>query len=259
MRVSDYVINFIKETYKVDTIFTVSGGGCIFLIDSLSKIKGLDYVCNHHEQACAIAAEGYARKTNNIGVCLVTSGPGGTNAITGVLGGWVDSTPMLVISGQVNREMTTNFTKQPLRQLGDQEFNIIDTVKNLTKYAVQINESKDIKYHLEKALYQAKSGRPGPVWLDIPLDIQKAEIDPTKLVGYTIPETNTIPSDSKINQVIEKLKQSKYPLVIVGNGVRLSGGIKELYKFLDIDYLELEYHRVTNNINTVDIELYTLI
>tara|TARA_R110000744_G_scaffold58232_1_gene121523 strand:+ start:8164 stop:9909 length:1746 start_codon:yes stop_codon:yes gene_type:complete len=233
MRVSDYVINFIKETYKVDTIFTVSGGGCIFLIDSLSKIKGLDYVCNHHEQACAIAAEGYARKTNNIGVCLVTSGPGGTNAITGVLGGWVDSTPMLVISGQVNREMTTNFTKQPLRQLGDQEFNIIDTVKNLTKYAVQINESKDIKYHLEKALYQAKSGRPGPVWLDIPLDIQKAEIDPTKLVGYTIPETNTIPSDSKINQVIEKLKQSKYPLVIVGNGVRLSGGIKELYKFLE--------------------------
>jgi acetolactate synthase I/II/III large subunit len=130
MRVSDYVINFIKETYKVDTIFTVSGEGCIFLIDSLSKIKDIKYVCNHHEQACAIAAEGYARKTNNIGVCLVTSGPGGTNAITGVLGGWLDSTPMLVISGQVNREMTTNFTNQPLRQLGDQEFNIMTLLKH---------------------------------------------------------------------------------------------------------------------------------
>ena len=157
MRLSDYVINFIKEEYKVDTIFTVSGGGCIFLIDSLSKVDGLDYVCNHHEQACAIAAEGYARKSNNIGVCLVTSGPGGTNALTGVLGAWLDSTPMLVISGQVNREMTTNYTKQPLRQLGDQEFNIVDTVKSLTKYSVQINEPKDIKYHLQRALHEAIS------------------------------------------------------------------------------------------------------
>ena len=174
----------IRDRYKVDTIFTVSGGGCIFLIDSLSKVDGLDYVCNHHEQACAIAAEGYARKSNNIGVCLVTSGPGGTNALTGVLGAWLDSTPMLVISGQVNREMTTNYTKQPLRQLGDQEFNIVDTVKSLTKYSVQINEPKDIKYHLQRALHEAKSGRPGPVWLDIPLDVQKTNIDIDSLVGY---------------------------------------------------------------------------
>jgi acetolactate synthase I/II/III large subunit len=233
MRVSDYVINFIKETYKVDTIFTVSGGGCIFLIDSLSKIKDLKYVCNHHEQACAIAAEGYARKTNNIGVCLVTSGPGGTNTLTGVLGGWLDSTPMLVISGQVNREMTTNFTQQPLRQLGDQEFNIIPTVKHFTKYAVQVNDTNKIKYHLERALYEAKSGRPGPVWLDIPLDIQKAEIDPLELVGYTPPSNTINPTTYEVQIVIDQLKKSTKPLIIIGNGVRLSNGLKELYKFLE--------------------------
>tara|TARA_R110000822_G_scaffold94822_2_gene217198 strand:+ start:2584 stop:4320 length:1737 start_codon:yes stop_codon:yes gene_type:complete len=233
MRVSDYVINFIKETYKVDTIFTVSGGGCIFLIDSLSKVKDLKYVCNHHEQACAIAAEGYARKTNNIGVCLVTSGPGGTNTITGVLGGWLDSTPMLVISGQVNKEMTTNFTQQPLRQLGDQEFNIVPTVKHFTKYAVQINDPSKIKYHLERALYEAKSGRPGPVWLDIPLDTQKAEINPSELVGYTPPNDVIKPTIDEVQIVIDQLKKSTKPLIIIGNGVRLSDGLKELYKFLE--------------------------
>lgn len=233
MRVSDYVINFIKETYKVDTIFTVSGGGCIFLIDSLSKVKDLKYVCNHHEQACAIAAEGYARKTNNIGVCLVTSGPGGTNTITGVLGGWLDSTPMLVISGQVNKEMTTNFTQQPLRQLGDQEFNIVPTVKHFTKYAVQINDPNKIKYHLERALYEAKSGRPGPVWLDIPLDTQKAEINPSELVGYTPPNNVIKPTIDEVQIVIDQLKKSTKPLIVIGNGVRLSDGLKELYKFLE--------------------------
>ena len=233
MRVSDYVINFIKETYKVDTIFTVSGGGCIFLIDSLSKVKDLKYVCNHHEQACAIAAEGYARKTNNIGVCLVTSGPGGTNTITGVLGGWLDSTPMLVISGQVNKEMTTNFTQQPLRQLGDQEFNIVPTVKHFTKYAVQINDPSKIKYHLERSLYEAKSGRPGPVWLDIPLDTQKAEINPSELVGYTPPNDVIKPTIDEVQIVIDQLKKSTKPLIVIGNGVRLSDGLKELYKFLE--------------------------
>ena len=233
MRLSDYVINFIKEEYKVDTIFTISGGGCIFLIDSLSKVEGLDYVCNHHEQACAIAAEGYARKSNNIGVCLVTSGPGGTNALTGVLGAWLDSTPILVISGQVNREMTTNYTNQPLRQLGDQEFNIVDTVKNITKYSVQVNEPNDIKYHLERALHEAKTGRPGPVWLDIPLDIQKAEIESNNLIGYK-PDNKIIrASKDDISQAIEKLKLAKKPLLIVGNGIRLSDGLKELNDFLE--------------------------
>ena len=256
MRVSDYIINFIKETYKVNTIFTVSGGGCIFLIDSLSKIKDIKYICNHHEQACAIAAEGYARKTNNIGVCLVTSGPGGTNAITGVLGGWLDSTPMLVISGQVNREMTTNFTNQPLRQLGDQEFNVVDTVKHITKYSVQVNDPNTIKYHLERALYEAKSGRPGPVWLDIPLDIQKAEITPSDLVGYTKPSTKIGATNNQIQTVISKLKSAQKPLVIVGNGVRLANGIESLYEFLEKTNIPVITSTNGNDIVNPDYEYY---
>ena len=234
MRLSDYIINFIKEEYKVDTIFTVSGGGCIFLVDSLSKIEGIKYICNHHEQASAIAAEGYARKTNNIGVCLVTSGPGGTNTLTGVLGAWLDSSPLLVISGQVNRDMTTNYTKQPIRQLGDQEFDIVKTVNKMTKYAVQVNEAKDIKYHLQKALHLAKTGRPGPVWLDIPLDIQKTDIEPDSLKSFT-PKVNdaNIISKLKINEVINKLKTAKKPLLLLGNGVRISDGIDELNSFID--------------------------
>jgi acetolactate synthase-1/2/3 large subunit len=149
MRLSDYVIKFLKDEYKVDTIFTVSGGGCIFLIDSLTNIDGVKYVTTHHEQAAAIAAEGYARMNDRLGACIVTSGPGGTNTITGVLGAWVDSIPMIVITGQVNKEMTTNYNNlYNLRQLGDQEFNIVETVKHMTKYAVQVNDPKDIKYHL---------------------------------------------------------------------------------------------------------------
>lgn len=256
MRLSDYVINFIKEEYKVDTIFTVSGGGCIFLVDSLSKINGLDYVCNHHEQACAIAAEGYARKTNNIGVCLVTSGPGGTNTLTGVLGAWLDSTPMLVLSGQVNRELTTNYTNQPLRQLGDQEFNIVNTVKNITKYSAQINDSNDIKYHLEKALFEAKSGRPGPVWLDIPLDIQKTEINPNTLKGYSPPNNNTKVNNNEVQEVLKKLKKAKKPLLILGNGVRLSGGLKELNNFLTSTDIPVITSTNGNDIVNNDYEYY---
>jgi acetolactate synthase-1/2/3 large subunit len=174
MRVSDYVIQFLRDKYSVDTIYTVSGGGCIFLIDSLGSAKGIQYVATHHEQAAAMAAEGYSRINNKLGACVVTSGPGGTNAITGVLGSWLDSIPVIVISGQVNREMTTNYTGLPLRQLGDQEFNIVESVKNMTKYAVQVNEVSEIRYHLEKACSLATSGRPGPVWIDIPLNIQSA-------------------------------------------------------------------------------------
>ena len=175
MRLSDYVIKYLKDNYQVDTVFTVSGGGCIFLVDSLTNIDGVKYVATHHEQAAAIAAEGYSRMHNKLGACVVTSGPGGTNAITGVLGAWVDSIPMIVISGQVNKEMTTNYNElSNLRQLGDQEFNIIESVKNMTKYAIQVNDPSTIKYHLEKACKLATTGRPGPVWIDLPLNIQSS-------------------------------------------------------------------------------------
>ena len=236
MRLSDYVIKYLKDNYQVDTIFTVSGGGCIFLVDSLSNIDGVKYIATHHEQAASIAAEGYARMHEKLGACVVTSGPGGTNAITGVLGAWLDSIPMIVISGQVNKEMTTNYTNlSSLRQLGDQEFNIVESVKNMTKYAVQVNDPLEIKYHLEAACKLATSRRPGPVWLDIPLNVQSADINPDELHGCSsLFGTSLVKCyDVIVDDVVNKISESKKPLLIVGNGIRLSKGIDELHKFLE--------------------------
>ena len=232
MRVSDYVIQFLRDNYGVDTIFTVSGGGCIFLIDSLGNTEGVKYVATHHEQAAALAAEGYSRMNNKLGAYVVTSGPGGTNAVTGTLCSWLDSIPVITISGQVNKEMTTNYTKLPLRQLGDQEFDIIQSVKNMTKYAIQVNDPLEIRYHLEKACALATTGRPGPVWIDIPLNVQSVDIDPNILKGWEETTNTPSPSQLQINLILEKWKQAKKPLMIVGNGVRLSKGIKELYSLL---------------------------
>ena len=233
MRLSDYVIQFLRDSYKVDTFFTLSGGGCIFLMDTLGNTENIKYVANHHEQASAIAAEGYARMHGKIGCCIVTSGPGGTNTLTGVLCSWLDSIPMIVISGQVNKEMTTNYTNLPLRQLGDQEFNIIDSVKNMTKYTVQVNDPKTIRYHLEKACFEATNGRPGPVWLDLPLNVQSFDINPEELESFTPEDNLPKPTNEEINHIIEKLNNSEKPLLIIGNGVRLSNGIDELKEFLN--------------------------
>lgn len=232
MRVSDYIIQFLREAHKVDTIFTVSGGGCIFLIDSLGNTPGVKYVATHHEQAAALAAEGYARINNKLGACIVTSGPGATNALTGTLCSWQDSIPVIFISGQVNKELTTNYTGLPLRQLGDQEYNIIESVRNMTKYAVQINNVEEVRYHLEKACILATTGRPGPVWLDIPLNIQSSDIDPNKLQGYVNLEKNPQVKQEDINRIVDKWNAAKRPLLIVGNGIRLSGGVEELLELL---------------------------
>jgi len=232
MRLSDYVIQFLRDKYEIDTVFTVSGGGCIFLIDSLGTTEGVNYVATHHEQAAAIAAEGYARMNNKLGACVITSGPGGTNALTGTLCNWLDSIPVIYISGQVNKEMTTNYTGLPLRQLGDQEFNIIESVKNMTKYAVQVNDASEIRYHLEKACSLATSGRPGPVWIDIPLNVQSVNIEPNELDGYNDIIESPSPSQLEIDSLLEKWNQAEKPLMVIGNGVRLSGGIEELYKTL---------------------------
>ena len=232
MRTSDYIIQFLRDQYNVDTFFTVSGGGCIFLIDSLGKTENIKYIATHHEQAAAIAAEGYSRINNKLAVCIVTSGPGGTNAITGTLCSWLDSIPVLFISGQVNKELTTNFTKSKLRQLGDQEFNIVKTVENMTKFAIQINDPQDVKYYLQKACETAMSGRPGPVWLDIPLNVQSADIDFNKTKSFDEKIEIAEPSGFEIDNVIEKWNNAKNPLLIVGNGVRLSGAISELKELL---------------------------
>lgn len=232
MRLSDYVIKYLKDNHDVEVIFTVSGGGCIYLVDSLTNVSGVKYIATHHEQAAAIAAEGYARLHGKLGACLVTSGPGSTNAITGVLCAWTDSTPIIVISGQVNKNMTTGLTKLPLRQLGDQELNIVDVVKTITKYAVQINDPNEIKYHLDKACLLATSGRPGPVWIDIPLDVQSAIIDPETLMSYKEKSLTPCVSPERLNAVVNKLNNAKKPLLIVGNGIRLSGAVEELHQFI---------------------------
>lgn len=233
MRVSDYIISFLNETYNVDTVFTVSGGGCIFLIDSLGKNNNIKYIATHHEQTAALAAEGYARFNNRLGACIVTSGPGGTNALTGTLCSWQDSIPVIFISGQVNKEMTTNYTGLNLRQLGDQEFNIVETVKNMTKYAVQVNDPEEIRFHLEKACWLSLNGRPGPVWVDVPLNVQSANIEPSELKSFDYTDylqENKIPVTNfkDVEIVKEKINTSKKPLLIVGNGVRLGNAIKEL-------------------------------
>lgn len=256
MRVSDYVIQFLRDTYGVNIIFTVSGGGCIFLIDSLGNTEGVKYVATHHEQAAAIAAEGYARINNKLGACVVTSGPGGTNALTGTLCSWLDSIPVIVISGQVNREMTTNFTRQPLRQLGDQEFDIVQTVQNMTKYAVQVNDSKDIRFHLEKACKLATTGRPGPVWIDIPLNVQSDFIDPETLRGYTESLPAPKPTSQQLEEVLLNWKKSKKPLLIVGNGVRLADGILELKELLKQTNIPVITAVNGNDIINTDYEQY---
>ena len=182
MKLSDYVFHFLADR-GVKHVFMLPGGGAMHLNDSLGRCASMEYVANLHEQASAIAAEAYARVTNNLGVALVTCGPGGTNALTGVAAAWLDSTPCLFLSGQVKRADLTG--SRGLRQLGVQEIDIVSIVRPITKYAVTILDPDSIRYHLEKAVFLAKSGRPGPVWIDIPLDVQAASIDPATLPGFT--------------------------------------------------------------------------
>lgn len=237
IKVSDYVIQFI-EKLGVEYVFLISGGGCIHLIDSVGKAKKLKFVCNHHEQACAIAAEGYTRTSGKIGACIVTTGPGGTNAVTGVMGAWLDSAPMLIISGQIRRE--TIGAGKKLRQLGDQEINIVDIVKPITKYAAMVKDPYDIRYHLEKAVYLATTGRPAPVWIDIPLDIQGSYVEEKKLKKFEAKEIKpSYETDKKriqnaVSMVIEKLRNSKRPVLLVGNGVRYAKAEEEALKLIKL-------------------------
>lgn len=215
IKVSNYIFEFLKEK-GIDITFSVSGGAAAHLLDSARKYK-IQYIPNYHEQASAMSAEGYARITNKPALVLVTNGPGSSNTITGVVGAHQDSLPMFVISGQV----PTSQTIQPgLRQLGVQELDIIPMVEGITKYAVQIRDKDEVKYHLEKAYYECTTGRMGPVWLEIPLDIQSAVIETEELQGYTPPTEST--SNLDINSVLDALSKSKRPLIITGNGIHLS-------------------------------------
>jgi len=228
MKLSDIVINFLQEK-NIDTAFTVSGGGCIHLIDSLRKSK-LSTFCVHHEQAALMASEGYFRMNNKMAANIVTTGPGGTNTVTGLLGLWLDSIPSIIISGQVQKSQLSSGTG--CRQIGDQEFDITSVVKPMVKYATMIVDPQSIVKELNKAYNIALSGRPGPVWIDIPLDMQGCDVNLELL--YPNEEIQTTPkaTSKQLLELEQLLSKSKKPLAIVGNGVRLSDSYDELNKFL---------------------------
>jgi acetolactate synthase I/II/III large subunit len=247
MKLSDYVVQFVAGQ-GVKHVFLVTGGGAMHLNNSLAGEPRLIPVCNLHEQASAIAAENYSKATNNLGVCMVTTGPGGTNAVTGVAGAWLDSTPMLFVSGQVKRpDRAFDSNNKPLgvRQVGVQEVDIVSIVGSITKYAVTVLEPNDIRYHLEKAIHLARSGRPGPVWIDIPLDVQAYPIDdPDTLRGFDPAELpphdgRITPAELnlKVGEILEKLNQAERPMILIGNGVRLAraeDSMERLLRTLDV-------------------------
>lgn len=216
MNVSEYIMERLADA-GVEKIFMVSGGGGMFLIEALGNNPRIQHVSNHHEQASVMAAEGYQRATRNLGVALVTTGPAATNALTGVCCAWNDSIPMMILSGQAKTPTLIGDTG--MRQRGTHEVNITPIVAPVTKYAVTIKDVKEVRYHFEKALYLAKNGRPGPVWLDIPLDIQSAEINPAELKGY---EPEKVTYDLKLDKLYALLKEAKRPLILAGQGLKLS-------------------------------------
>ncbi len=237
MRVSDYIFQYLAD-YGVKHVFLVTGGGAMHLNDALKKEKRITYITNHHEQGCAIAAEGYARTNNRLAVVNVTSGPGGTNALTGVLGQWLDSVPVLYLSGQVKFETTlASVPGSGLRQLGDQEINIVDIVAPITKYAKLVTDSNHIKIELEKAIHIATSGRPGPVWLDIPLNVQGAPIDVGSLPSEALPDLTPSPDphqlEAKTKQAGSDLQAAKRPLIVAGHGITIAGAKKDFLQLID--------------------------
>ena len=215
IRLADYVADFLVQ-HGVTDVFSVVGGGAMHLNDALGHKKGLKVTYNHHEQACAMAAEAYARIDNKIAAVCVTTGPGGINALTGVACGWLDSIPMFIISGQVRYDTTARYalkyTETPLRAMGDQEYDITKAVKHMTKYAVMIENSDNIRYELERAWHLATTGRPGPVWVDIPVNYQGSYIDTDDLNGYN-PENDDkqLPPGvtlDVIDTVLDKIKNA---------------------------------------------------
>ncbi len=230
VKLSDYVLKRLKE-WGGRHIFLVTGGGAMHLNDSVGT-SGIEYVCTHHEQAAAMAAEGYARITNTPGLLNVTTGPGSINALNGVFGAWTDSIPMLIVSGQVKRETCMRtYGMTDLRQLGDQEVDIVRMVAGITKCAVWVNEPETIAYHLERAWYLAQHGRPGPCWLDIPVDVQSAQIDETKLRHYD-PSEDALVWDAavvteQVRDVLARIAKAERPVIFAGTGVRLAGALEE--------------------------------
>lgn len=236
IRVADYIAQYLAE-HNICDLFTVVGGGAMHLNDAFGHHKELQCIYHHHEQAAAMAAEAYARIHNRLAAVCVTTGPGATNAITGVLCGYTDAIPMLIISGQVRYATCVRSTDLALRTMGIQECDITRLVEHITKYAVMIINPLEIRYHLERAVYLATHGKLGPVWLDIPLDVQSAVIETEELIGYECDEdADQVPkhiTDQTIETIIAKASKAKRPVMLVGNGVRLAGAHGEFLKFVE--------------------------
>jgi acetolactate synthase I/II/III large subunit len=232
IKLSDYVFKFLANA-GVKDVFLLPGGGCMHLVDSLGKRKDISYTCFLHEQAAVIAAEAYGQYTNRPGVALVTTGPGSTNAITGVAGAWIDSTPLLVLSGQAKRQDLRHHTG--VRQMGIQEVDIVSLVAPITKYAKTVMEPEKIKYHMQRALHLAITGRKGPVWLDIPLDVQGSVIEEESLSGFDVPVQKIDRKELRrqAKQTFELLGKAKRPVILVGNGVRSTGCSDAFYQLID--------------------------
>lgn len=230
IKVSDYIFKSLVENSTARTVFLLPGGGCMHLVDSLGRNQQLQYVCTLHEQAAVIAAEAYAQFTGDIGVALVTAGPGSTNAITGLAGAWIDSTPLLILSGQAKTSDLHH--RFGVRQMGIQEVDTCAIVSPLCKYAKCLLDPSKIRYELEKALYLARHGRKGPVWLDIPLDIQAAEIDPEKLESFVPPAPVEADYNAAADEILKALAQAKRPVIYAGNGIRQAGALPLFRKLL---------------------------
>lgn len=236
MRVADYFAQHL-HSLGVKCVFMLSGGGMMHLIDAVGEVDGLHYICNHHEQACAMAAEALARQSGTLGVCYATSGPGGTNTVTGIVGAWQDSAPILVLTGQSRVSQTIQGSGiEGLRQFGTFEVDIVPIVQSITKYAHFLSDPKSARYHLEKAIFLATTGRPGPVLLDVPLDVQGALIEPDELEGFDpqkegLLEATPQPDEMEVRAVWERLKSAKRPLILAGHGLR-AGGAVELFRRL---------------------------
>lgn len=235
MKLSHYIAEFLAQK-NMTHVFMITGGGAMHLNDALGKHPKLKTVFLHHEQSLTMAAESYARLSGKMAIVNVTTGPGGINALNGVFGAYTDSIPMFVISGQVKRETCVESLSEELknlRQLGDQEYpHIIHSVAPMTKYAVSIHDPNEIKYHLERAYFEAVSGRPGPVWLDIPLDVQAAEIEPTHLIGMT-PVGADLCVCPDYSEIIQKISQAERPVILLGTGVRISGQAENFLKLCE--------------------------
>lgn len=243
-RVVDFLVEYLYDN-GVETTFFVPGTGCMHLTDALARCERMEKVSVHHEQAAAMAALTYAQYRQTLGACVVTTGCGGTNTMTGLLHAWQDSIPCVFVSGQAQCNQTVRKSGLALRQMGRQEADIIALVEPITKYAVMLDDILKVKYEIEKAIFMAKEGRPGPVWIDVPLDIQNAIIDPDELQAYQcLRKSELIISRSEIDMVADALRKAKRPVVLAGNGIRMAGAISLLNTFVEKFRIPVTFSRL---------------